>query len=299
MARAHGGEQIEYKKIAADIGEVEWAVNAALRRLVLNGKAECKVSGKYNASKEGVNNIINVIKEPSPRKEAQSKPQPEAPSIEPAQEPQPQSSSKEIIPITIADLQMIEPGETPRVRDIRLGERLEYGQGRERRIQEMIENPKVMAELLRYGTLPTRTATLRTGNGAMKEVQEYWLNEAQCTLLVMKSNADGAVDVRQEIIAVYTAWHQGKTAPKGFSEKREKPQRWPSRYGPIPRIPEMIDRGSGGVVGAVPVSIRSITGSLFDPVMTASKMAPGALTGCSIPIDDFCYPASSLHGDGS
>jgi hypothetical protein len=44
----------------------------------------------------------------APRKEEQVQPQREAPPAEP-----PKSASKEITPITIADLQVIEPGELP------------------------------------------------------------------------------------------------------------------------------------------------------------------------------------------
>jgi hypothetical protein len=42
---------------------------------------------------------------------------------------------------------------------------------------------------------------------------EYWLNEAQCLLVVMKSETNAAADARQEIIEVYMAWRQGKMAP--------------------------------------------------------------------------------------
>ena len=51
------------------------------------------------------------------------------------------------------------------------------GLARPRSVRETIEANR--EELLCYGTLPLVTATLQTGNGALKEVQEYWLNEEQ------------------------------------------------------------------------------------------------------------------------
>jgi len=93
----------------------------------------------------------------------------------PAQEPQP--SSKEIVPITVNDLQVIEPGEMPRVRDVRLGERLGYD--KRTKIRELIETPRLWAELLRYGALPRRREVIQVGNGAQMEVEAYWPNEAQ------------------------------------------------------------------------------------------------------------------------
>ena len=62
-------------------------------------------------------------------------------------------------------------------------ERLEYGGGRERRIRELIESPKVMAELLRYGSLPSLPANPGPEGG--RPTKMYLLNEAQCIVLVM------------------------------------------------------------------------------------------------------------------
>jgi hypothetical protein len=145
--------------------------------------------------------IIHVTRREAPRRE-EVQPQREAPPIEPTQEPD--HSSKAIVPITVADLQVIEPGELPRVRDIRLGERLGMVDP-QRQIRELVKNNE--AELQRYGNLSART----TNSGQRgRPGTEYWLNEAQCILLVMKSNTDAAADARQEIIEVYMVWQHGE-----------------------------------------------------------------------------------------
>lgn len=109
--------------------------------------------------------------------------------------------------IAVSDLQAME--DEPRVRDLRLGERLGYA--RSYKIRELVKANE--AELLRYGPLPRVGGMVAVGSGAQREVQEYWLNEAQSLLLVMKSNTDIAVDARQEIIAVFLAYRHGKLQP--------------------------------------------------------------------------------------
>jgi hypothetical protein len=72
----------------------------------------------------------------------------------------------------------------PRVRDIRLAERL--GFERPRKIRELIE--RNFAELETYGLLPRHRAPIVSGKGGVQWTEEYWLNEAQSLLLCMWSN---------------------------------------------------------------------------------------------------------------
>jgi hypothetical protein len=73
----------------------------------------------------------------------------------------------------------------PRVRDIRLAERL--GFERPRKIRELIE--RNFAELETYGLLPRHRAPIVSGKGGVQWTEEYWLNEAQSSLLCMWSKA--------------------------------------------------------------------------------------------------------------
>ena len=139
-----------------------------------------------------------------------------APSIEPAQGPQPQgalkpySTSAEGVRImTVDDLQDID-GE-PRVRDLRIAERARLK--RLETIREVIANNR--DELLRYGSLSSRP--INPGPQGGRPGTEYWLNEGQTLLLFTKLKGDVPADARQEIIAVYMEWRQGRTAAVQFA----------------------------------------------------------------------------------
>jgi len=102
-------------------------------------------------------------------------------------------------------IQLVE-GE-PRVHDLILAERL--GFERPRVIRELIERNK--PELERYGGLPCGTANPSPLGG--RPATEYWLNEAQALLICIRSDAEHAADVREEIIKVFVAWRHGELVP--------------------------------------------------------------------------------------
>jgi hypothetical protein len=95
----------------------------------------------------------------------------------------------------------------PCVHDLMLAERLELKRPRD--IRPLIERNTAEAE--RYGTLRYSIAT-PIGGGPV--ATEYWLNEAQAILICMRSNADRAPDIREEIIRVFLAWRNGTLAPR-------------------------------------------------------------------------------------
>ncbi|MFO1150964.1 MAG: hypothetical protein U1E62_21525 [Alsobacter sp.] len=106
---------------------------------------------------------------------------------------------------SIPSLMLIDHEGEPRVLDLQLAEAL--GLGRPRVIRELIARNK--AELGRYGPTPCRTAMVRIGSGAQREVQEYLLNEPQALLLAVKSLTPQAADVREMLIRVFMEWrHQ-------------------------------------------------------------------------------------------
>lgn len=93
----------------------------------------------------------------------------------------------------------------------RLGERLQYS--RPTKIRELIEKPEIHAELLSYGTVPQIGEPYQSGNGTQREVEEYWLNEAQCLIICMMSRTDVAPSVRREVVTVFLAYRHGDLVP--------------------------------------------------------------------------------------
>jgi len=81
--------------------------------------------------------------------------------------------SKEIVPITVADLQVIEPGDAPRVRDISAG-------GRERDTRPLIRDN--LGELRRYGDVRAIPARVRKRHGGILA------QRGQCLLIVLTSS---------------------------------------------------------------------------------------------------------------
>lgn len=115
-----------------------------------------------------------------------------------------------IVPITVSDLEARNDDE-PRIKDIRLGERL--GMAQPLNIRQTIEANR--AELEAYGEVFTRR--VKTGSKGGRPGIEYWLNEPQALLLCMFSRTDAASEVRRELIEVYMAWRHGKT-PAAFDD---------------------------------------------------------------------------------
>ncbi len=106
-------------------------------------------------------------------------------------------------PLALADLDT--SGDEPRVKDVRIGERLGMAQPLD--IRRTIR--KNAEELRRYGPIRTAREMVRIGSGAVRRVLTYYLNEAQALLLCMLSRTPRAADVRQEVIAVFMAWRRG------------------------------------------------------------------------------------------
>jgi hypothetical protein len=109
---------------------------------------------------------------------------------------------------SLTDLNLEIDGE-PRIRDLTIADRLGYE--RPRKIRELIEAN--MAELQQYGLAPRRGAPITSGKGRVTEVEEYWLNEAQCLLVCMFSRTDAAAEVRRALIEVFMAWRRGELPP--------------------------------------------------------------------------------------
>lgn len=97
----------------------------------------------------------------------------------------------------------------PRARDIEIAERLGYA--RPRAIRDLIKNN--LAEIEAFGTAPRRTAPFASGNGAVKETEEFWLNEEQALLLAALSKTENAAAVRAMLIRCFVAWRRGHLVP--------------------------------------------------------------------------------------
>lgn len=94
--------------------------------------------------------------------------------------------------------------DTPRIRDLRLGEIL--GFDRPRKIREIIT--RNIAEIESYGAAPRRGALIEAGNGAQQKVAEFWLSEEQALIVTMFSRTSRAMDARKEIIRVFIAYRR-------------------------------------------------------------------------------------------
>ncbi|WP_242390461.1 hypothetical protein [Pararhodospirillum photometricum] len=102
----------------------------------------------------------------------------------------------------------------PRVKDVRIGERLGMAQPLD--IRRTIE--KNSDELKRYGLVRAVCEPIRSGKGRIQEVTTYYLNEAQTLLLCMLSRTERAADVRQEVIEVFMAYRRGTLATSSPSK---------------------------------------------------------------------------------
>lgn len=93
----------------------------------------------------------------------------------------------------------------PRVYDLHLAERL--GFERPAKIRDLIK--RNLEKLNTFNHIPTVARCLNLGNGAKREVQEYYLDRKQSLFVCMKSETDRAFDVQVEIIRVFDAYLNG------------------------------------------------------------------------------------------
>lgn len=107
----------------------------------------------------------------------------------------------------------------PRLKDVRIGERL--GMSRPRDIRATIETNR--PELERYGAICGQRPQIRRRG---RPETAYWLNEGQTLLLCMFSRTSRAADVRQEVIEVFLAWRGGANniafVSDGWNEMRTR-----------------------------------------------------------------------------
>ncbi len=109
--------------------------------------------------------------------------------------------------ISIADLNTTLNHE-PRIKDIRLAERL--GFDRPRDIRKLIERSR--AELEGYAPICATVAQNTDARGRGRPGTEYWLTEGQTLLVCMFSRTPEAAAVRKEVINVFMAWRAGHFA---------------------------------------------------------------------------------------
>lgn len=114
-----------------------------------------------------------------------------------------------VLAISFGDLRVIPGDAEPRVRDLRLAERLEFEHPRQ--IRELIE--RYTTELENSAPLSRRTTMVERPQGGGRHAVEYWLTEDQALLICMRSNTSRAADVRAELIAIFRAWRRGELAP--------------------------------------------------------------------------------------
>jgi len=96
----------------------------------------------------------------------------------------------------------------PRIRDLDLADRL--GFERPAKIRDLIKRNE--EKLKRFSVIPTVGRRVDLGDGASREVQEFWLNQQQATFICMKSETDNAFEVQVEIVRVFDAYLSGAQA---------------------------------------------------------------------------------------
>lgn len=92
----------------------------------------------------------------------------------------------------------------PRIQDVLLADRLGYSRSRD--IRQMIERNR--DELQAYGNVAVRCRAVETGNGSIKEVKEFYLNESQGLLVCMFAKTPRAAAVRKALIEVFTSYRR-------------------------------------------------------------------------------------------
>lgn len=123
-------------------------------------------------------------------------------------------------PITIADIRPVESDE--RISHRRLSEAL--GFGRHQEMGRLVERNE--AEFRRYGAVSV-TATQTTPRGG-RPGKIYWLNEGQCILAAVRSDAPRAADVRFQVITAFMEYRRqrlGQTTTVREHERRTSTKR--------------------------------------------------------------------------
>jgi hypothetical protein len=94
-----------------------------------------------------------------------------------------------------------------RIRDIELGERLEYTRTRDIRAltSGMIRDGK-LKDVVVCGVAP------QTGSRGGRPATEYWFTETQALKVIAKSETAKADAILDEVIAVFVAWRHGRLA---------------------------------------------------------------------------------------
>lgn len=116
----------------------------------------------------------------------------------------------------------------PRIRDIDLAERL--GFDRPVKIRELIKRHE--KKLNEISHLPTVGRCIKIGNGALRELREYYLNQKQAIFICMKSETEKAFDVQVEIVHVFDAYLGGQARPTmpNFANPAEAARAWALEY---------------------------------------------------------------------
>lgn len=104
--------------------------------------------------------------------------------------------------ITISDLNTSFDNE-PRILDIQLGELL--GMSQPRNIRQLLESNR--QELERYGIICTHNVQNQKRG---RPATEYYLNEPQSLLIMLRSDAPRAPEARKQVIDVFMSYRNGK-----------------------------------------------------------------------------------------
>lgn len=155
--------------------------------------------------------------------------------------------------ITEADLVPFD-GEEPRIHDLVLAERLEFGTPST--IRQLIRRHQ--ADLTRYGTV--FSSPLKTSSTGGRPGREYFLNEGQALRLCTLSRTDKAAEITHDIITVYQTWRRGQ-APRRMSppEVMEMMQEAVARQ--MPAIAESVADLLRPAIGGM---MKGISGRLND-----------------------------------
>lgn len=93
----------------------------------------------------------------------------------------------------------------PRVYDLQIAERL--GFSRPGDIRKLIK--RYEEKLNSFNHIATVARCIEVGNGAKREIHEYYLDQKQSIFVCMKSETDRAFDVQVEIVRVFDAYLNG------------------------------------------------------------------------------------------
>jgi hypothetical protein len=102
----------------------------------------------------------------------------------------------------------------PRIRDLDLGEWLDYALTREREIRRLIQ--RNLTEVKRYGLCVTIT---QSSGG--RPSTEYWLNKPQALCICVLSETPKAAEVREFLIKLFLAWEKGKIVSTSLQQTVE------------------------------------------------------------------------------